>query len=59
MKSFVKEYAKYKKDLISDFMRVSHVDKKGELHKIDRVLELCGRGCISNEEAIRLILEIC
>lgn len=58
MKRFVKDYAKYKKELIFDCMSLSCLDKKDAIRKIDKALELCDCGCISNESAIRIILEV-
>lgn len=54
----MEEYAKYKKGLIYGSISLSAVDKKDALYKIDKALELCDCGCISNESAIRIILEV-
>ena len=58
MERFVKEYAKYKKGLIYGSTNLSCLDKRDALHKIDKTLELCECGCISNESAICIILEV-
>ena len=58
MELFVKEYAKYKKDLIYGSTNLSWLDKRDALNKIDITLELCEWGCISNESAMRIILEV-
>ena len=58
MEKFVVEYAEYKKHLIDAVRNYSDADKKDAFHKIDKVLELCFCGFISNESAIRIISEV-
>ena len=58
MEKFVVEYAEYKKQLIDTVRSYSDIEKKDAFRKIDKVLELCFCGFISNECAIRIISEV-